>query len=402
MKKMSTFQKVLRILIIVIGTILAIAILIFAVRGICAVVAPQTAITTTTDATVAENTTTTKCCTCGGHCEKCGTFVDVPNEGTEGTQQKIWFCCSECPKYLEWAKSSSINIYVNGDGNNIGDVQSQSIVVFGDFAGAAGVGGDTAGAGLQGDNSKQDGLIGAGDGQQNSGDNNNMINEPQDIDVNGDENAAGKNAVVGDENRQDYVEEDAAGEQIQQDGIAGDKNRVTQAATMEKIEVPETTSRVTGTTIPIVTSDRPVYTTTTTPPTTTVVQTTTVSPTTTAPTSTTNKSTTTTVVQTTTTTTPTTTTTESTTTTAKGNSVFEVPSEGGTEGNSFYVDLTLDNGESIDISQLGTDGCTVVAIHDGGNGCYIVECIPTSGGTATVSYSGNDSTNGCTATVNIN
>lgn len=128
---------------------------------------------------------------CDKHSTLCGTQREDPADNT----MKTWYCCEKCDAY----RHSGIVINVSGDNN---EVNVQDLVFFGDVKGSSVVNGKHNNAAGATDSA----LANAGDGVQNTGDENVIDNAPVDIDDNsGDNNSlsGGKENInnSGDNNR---------------------------------------------------------------------------------------------------------------------------------------------------------------------------------------------------------
>ena len=128
---------------------------------------------------------------CDKHSTLCGTQSEDPTDNT----MKTWYCCEKCDAY----KHSGIVITVSGDNN---EINVQDLVFFGDVKGSSVVNGKHNNAAGATDSA----LANAGDGVQNTGDENVIDNAPVDIDDNsGDNNSlsGGKENInnSGDNNR---------------------------------------------------------------------------------------------------------------------------------------------------------------------------------------------------------
>lgn len=128
---------------------------------------------------------------CDKHSTLCGTQREDPTDNT----MKTWYCCEKCDAY----KHSGIVITVSGDNN---EINVQDLVFFGDVKGSSVVNGKHNNAAGATDSA----LANAGDGVQNTGDENVIDNAPVDIDDNsGDNNSlsGGKENInnSGDNNR---------------------------------------------------------------------------------------------------------------------------------------------------------------------------------------------------------
>ena len=110
---------------------------------------------------------------CDKHSTLCGTQREDPADNT----MKTWYCCEKCDAY----RHSGIVINVSGDNN---EVNVQDLVFFGDVKGSNVVNGKHNNAAGATDSA----LANAGDGVQNTGDDNVIENVPVDIDDNSGDN----------------------------------------------------------------------------------------------------------------------------------------------------------------------------------------------------------------------
>ena len=110
---------------------------------------------------------------CDKHSTLCGTQREDPTDNT----MKTWYCCEKCDAY----KHSGIVITVSGDNN---EINVQDLVFFGDVKGSSVVNGKHNNAAGATDSA----LANAGDGVQNTGDDNVIENIPVDIDDNSGDN----------------------------------------------------------------------------------------------------------------------------------------------------------------------------------------------------------------------
>jgi len=110
---------------------------------------------------------------CDKHSTLCGTQRKDPKDNI----MKTWYCCEKCDAY----KHSGIVITVSGDNN---EVNVQNLVFFGDVKGSSVVNGKHNNAAGATDSA----LANAGDGVQNTGDENIIDNAPVDIDDNSGDN----------------------------------------------------------------------------------------------------------------------------------------------------------------------------------------------------------------------
>ena len=110
---------------------------------------------------------------CDKHSTLCGTQREDPTDNT----MKTWYCCEKCDAY----KHSGIVITVSGDNN---EINVQDLVFFGDVKGSSVVNGKHNNAAGATDSA----LANAGDGVQNTGDDNVIENVPVDIDDNSGDN----------------------------------------------------------------------------------------------------------------------------------------------------------------------------------------------------------------------